>query len=240
MSGVLEVLGNCIESISFRDGLTGSLFMAGLVGGFTHCSAMCGSFVVSQVQGVEKASQSMLVAYHLGRITTYILMAVVFATLLNLAFLYMPVRDFVVGPILMLAGALFLMSAFPKLAQSMPWLYKIQGFLPYKTVMKWSGDLSAQRSFLQRYALGVLLGFVPCGLIVAVVMAASTASSLFDVIVSVAAFGAGTMPALMGVGLMGYKIHQALPNISNGLRQFSLVISGIWLFAMAGYVMWFN
>ncbi len=60
-----------------------SLLNLGFFGGFSHCTAMCGPLVLSQVSyrlentelkefyGLKKLARLSLVSYHLGRITTY-------------------------------------------------------------------------------------------------------------------------------------------------------------------------
>ena len=60
-----------------------SLINLGFFGGFTHCSGMCGPFVLTQVSSrlqtislakfshFERLRSLALIPYHLGRITTY-------------------------------------------------------------------------------------------------------------------------------------------------------------------------
>ncbi|MFM7557469.1 MAG: sulfite exporter TauE/SafE family protein, partial [Alphaproteobacteria bacterium] len=60
-----------------------SLISIGFFGGFTHCTTMCGPFVITQVSsnlskislknynGFAKISGVALLPYHLGRLTTY-------------------------------------------------------------------------------------------------------------------------------------------------------------------------
>ena len=66
--------------------LYGALFLAGLVGSLTHCAGMCGPFVLTQVgAGLEtvpaakmtewtRLRGALLIPYHLGRFTTYVLL----------------------------------------------------------------------------------------------------------------------------------------------------------------------
>ena len=117
---IFNSLNNCLHEVTITYGLYTSLFIAGLVGGFTHCSTMCGPFVLSISGHVEKFKHAMLLPYHFGRITTYIFLAVLLASVLNIAFLFLPIRSLIVAPVLMLAGVLFLISAFPKLTVFFP------------------------------------------------------------------------------------------------------------------------
>ncbi len=233
----LEGVGSCLHGIGLSRGLYVSLFSAGLVGGFTHCASMCGPFVLSQTGSVSKISDSFLIPYHLGRITTYTAMAVVLSGLLNTAFLFLPIRAFVVAPILMLAGVIFLVTAFPALAQIFPWAGRLAMSVPYQWLHKAVQKLSHEGTHLKRYGMGVLLGFMPCGMIVSALMAASTAPTAWESGIAMVSFGAGTMPGLVSVALGGYAINQRFPLAMARIKKGMMVWSAIWLFAMAGFML---
>lgn len=234
----LQTAAGCVHEISLSHGLPLSLFLAGLVGGFTHCTAMCGPFVLAQSEGqIQKMSKSLLLPYHLGRITTYIAMAMVFASLLNVAFLFLPVRALVVAPLLMTAGLIFILTAFPSVGRFFPWLVNLQLFVPYRWLEKIFTHLSTDATVLKRYALGLLLGFMPCGMIVSALMAASTAPSALEAGFAMAAFGVGTVPALVLVAFGGQALQGKYPVFARRARQVMLVWSGLWLFLMAGFML---
>ena len=218
-------------------GLYLSLFMAGLVGGFTHCVTMCGPFVLSQTKNLEKPRQAALVSYHLGRITTYTIIAVLLASVLNLAFLFLPIRSFIVAPILFVAGLVFLVTAFPSLGKLFPWAVSVRLALPYKWLTSLYEILSQHNTFAGKYMLGVLLGFMPCGLIVSALIAAATASSVWGAAMAMVAFGVGTMPALISVALSGQFLEHKYPVVMKHVTQGMMVWSGLWLFALAGFIL---
>mgnify|MGYP000178539619 FL=1 len=157
----LQAIGACFHGISLSQGLVMSLFLAGLVGGFSHCVAMCGPFVMAQSGHVEKLSQAVLLPYHLGRITTYTTLAALISSVFNLVFLYMPVRAYVVAPVLVLAGLIFFVSAFPQLGKLFPWVSAVKISLPYRWFSKGFQKLSHNPNGFKRFGMGLLLGFLP-------------------------------------------------------------------------------
>lgn len=231
---ILQSIGSCLHDISLSDGLVYSLFMAGLVSGATHCVTMCGPFVLSMSGKVEKVRGAVLLPYHLGRLTTYIILAMLLASVLNLAFLYLPIRAYIIAPILITAGLIFLVNAFPKLKVYFSWLDALNIGLPYQWVSRLFNILSQKKTILSQYFTGVLLGFMPCGLIVSALMAAATAPSALSAAFAMAAFGLGTMPALILTALFGQSLQLKFPVAMQRVTQGFMVWSALWLFFMAG------
>ncbi|MBL4803624.1 MAG: sulfite exporter TauE/SafE family protein [Alphaproteobacteria bacterium] len=231
------VILNCIADFSTSYGLSFSLFLAGLVGGFTHCSGMCAPFVLAQTHSdtrLVKLSESLLLPYHLGRMTTYTALAFVLGAFVNLAFLFTGTRALIAAPILMLAGVLFLVSAFPGFARLFPWTVRLQVLPKLNLFSRAVQFFSTNTNGIKRYFMGVLLGFMPCGLVVSAILAASSAASPVQSALAMSAFAVGTMPALMLVGLGGKAVMRKYPNISTRMSQGAMVVSSMWLFALAG------
>jgi len=219
-----------------------SLFVAGLLGGATHCAGMCGPFVLVQVQGLESEGKGMLsrlagaalIPYHAGRITTYVAMAVILGSIVNLAFLFQPAKALIAAPMLTIAGVIFLVSAFPKLSSIFPWAGYIRVSMSYRWVSRLSGALSQNPGMVKRYLLGVLLGFMPCGLVVSALMAAGTAGTALQAGFAMAAFGAGTAVALIVLAIGGGAFVRAFPVTGKRLQQGAMALSALWLFVIAG------
>lgn len=233
----LQNIGHCAHDISLSHGLYVSMLIAGFVGGFMHCTVMCGPFVMAQSGTVEKLKNAALLPYHLGRITTYTMMAIALSTVLNAAFLFLPIRSYVVAPILMIAGLIFLVTAFPALAKIFPWAARVQIAMPYRWLQSGFEKLSTNKTLLGRYGIGVLLGFMPCGMIVSALMAASTAPSPLHAGAAMSLFGMGTMPALISVALGGGLLSRKHPHIMKHVTKGMMVCSALWLFAIAGFIL---
>ncbi len=232
------MLGQCIESFTSSYGLPASLFIGGLVGGFSHCTWMCGSFVIAQAGNngspVFKISPNLLIPYHLGRMTTYVLLAILVSSIVNLAFVFSDLKAIISAPLLITAGLIFLVSAFPKLSNIFPWVLKIKVGVSYKYLSGFVSKLSARSGILGRYFLGVLLGFMPCGLVISALMASTSAPSVFQAAIAMGAFTIGTIPALIIVALGGQGFKYRYPRASIYVSRGGMVVSSIWLFAIAG------
>ena len=178
--------------------------MAGLVGGFTHCAGMCGPFVIAQAGSLGKISSSLLLPYHLGRMTTYVGLATLTNTVINLAFAVSPLKAMIASPMLALAGVIFLVNAFPQLNQVFPWVSKVRISLPYGLISASSKNLLRNPGMVKRYALGVLLGFIPA-------------------------------LALTAAG--GNIFKSMFPRISEYAFKGIMAFNGVWLIAMAGFLL---
>lgn len=227
------MFGECFSQFSASYGLALSLFMAGLAGGFTHCGVMCGSFVLAQSGQGGGFVRRILLPYHLGRVSTYVFLAIIFSGFVNLAFFFKPEYRMLVGaPLLVSAGLVFLISAFPQLGRMFPWNMRLP--FPVSGLMRLVGTLFSSRDPFRRYVLGVMLGFMPCGMVVSALMAAVTAPTVMQSAVAMIAFGAGTMPALLVLSFGGAYMRVFSPTFGIGVRRAFMVISALWLFVLAG------
>ncbi len=233
------MLGQCIESFTSSYGLPASLFVGGLVGGFSHCTWMCGSFVIAQAGNGDgslnsKINASLLIPYHLGRMTAYVIIAILISSIFNLAFIFSDLKVIISALLLVTAGLIFLVSAFPKLSNIFPWVLKIKIGVPYKYIRGFVSKLSGGSGALWRYFIGFLLGFMPCGLVISALMASASAPSVFQSAVAMVAFTIGTIPALIMVAFGGQGFKYKYPRASVYFSRGGMIVSSIWLFALAG------
>ncbi len=231
------MLGQCLTEITTSYGLPISLFLGGLVGGFSHCAWMCAPFVLAQSEGradIHKLKSALLLPYHLGRMTTYVVLAILVSSVINLAFVFSDLKALISAPLLMLAGVVFLVTAFPRLSTVFPWASKLQMAVPYQWISRPISKLSRHSHFMARYGLGVLLGFMPCGLVVSALMASATASNVWAAGMAMAAFTVGTVPALLMVSFGGQAFKQKYPKVSWYVSRGGMVVSSFWLFMLAG------
>ncbi|MCB1539218.1 MAG: sulfite exporter TauE/SafE family protein [Rhodospirillales bacterium] len=231
------MFGQCLTQITTQYGLAGSLFLAGLFGGFTHCVGMCAPFVLAQTHdgpSIRKIGSGLLLPYHLGRLTTYTLMAVALNATLGLAFIYSPLRLLVTVPMLLAAAVFFLVAAFPQMAAMFPWSARV----PLQSLL---GKVSAlgqrfvkRQDVPGRYMLGVILGFMPCGMVTGALLAAAAAPTPLAAGAGMAAFAAGTMPALMILGLGGRGLQVRFPIAMARITRGAMALSSLLLFILAG------
>lgn len=216
MNGLLAELSAgvavCRVAVADNGGLLGGLFLTGLIGSLTHCTGMCGPFVLSQVAArmesvpVERMSEfhrltgAALVPYHLGRATTYAALGAVAAATAGL----------VGGGFRLAAAALLLLAALFLLGMAVPRLKQI--FSTETSGEGWWGRMIGRRARplfatptgVRGYALGVMLGFIPCGLLYAALAAAAAAGNAVAGALAMLAFAAGTVPILFAIGVGGH------------------------------------
>lgn len=227
--------------------LLGALVLAGLVGGVTHCAGMCGPFVLAQVSmGLERVPASemrelsrlkgaALVPYHLGRLTTYSALGALAAALAGELVSLTGFR-WLAALLLALAAAAFLMQGVSRGSGLVASLGRGGGKGRLADALsRLAGPLlSGGGGALRRYALGVVLGFLPCALLYgALAAAASRGDALFGA-VAMAGFTAGTVPGLVGVGLVG---HYAM---RRGGGPVAAVATGLMVInaGLLGYLAW--
>lgn len=224
------VFSECLSFIAPVQGLAASLFLGGLVGSFVHCTPMCGPLVLAQT-GAGRSG--ILVPYHLGRITTYTGMAVLFHSFVNLAGLFSPAKVVLTAFLLGFAALMFLVSALPGLAAVFPWAARVSVPIPTKILDRLARPLMVDPSGWRGYGLGLVLGFMPCGLVVAALMAASTADSAGQAAFAMLSFGAGTAPALVAIGCGGGWIKRKWPLQVRVVSSIVMAGSGLILFWLA-------
>jgi len=104
------------------------------------------------------------------------------------------VFSIIVG-IAMIAIALSLMGVLPPIEVA---LASITGGV---SPMKRMRGLFGRRSLAATLGLGILWGFLPCGLVFAMLVVAASTQTLWGGALTMLAFGLGTVPTLLGFGL---------------------------------------
>ncbi|MBF0095234.1 MAG: sulfite exporter TauE/SafE family protein [Alphaproteobacteria bacterium] len=201
-------LTHCAASVSAGGGLIASLFLAGLLGSVSHCVGMCGPIVLAQVtarlecvpagrmRDWHRLTGAALASYHAGRITVYGVLGAA-AALMAGALVQTSGLRWISGGLLVLAAVLFLGSAIPRAIPRLP------GWLPgWATGL--AGSLPRGTAGPGGYGLGLVLGFIPCGLVYAALVAAAASADPVAGAAGMVAFGLGTVPSLLAVGVFGH------------------------------------
>jgi uncharacterized protein len=188
--------------------LTGALFLAGLAGGATHCAGMCGPFVLAQVAArdagggtLRRLGGAALLPYHAGRLLGYALLGAVAggtAGLLAVATGWRPVLAAPLG----IAALLMLSQGVARLGLRLP-LPRLPARLVEAAIGRLRPLLEAPAGWRGSLLLGFLLSGLPCGLLYGALVGAAAAGSVLGGALAMAAFTLGTVPALVGVGLLG-------------------------------------
>lgn len=88
--------------------------------------------------------------------------------------------------------------------------------------------------FAARFGLGMLLGLIPCGLVMAALMASASTGSALAGGVGMALFGLGTVPALMAVGLAGGVVSRSYSHVYRYVGTAAMGLNSVILFILAG------
>ena len=198
-------------------------FLIGLLGSL-HCIGMCGPIAL-----MIPTSQNpflkffQIITYNFGRVLTYSFFGLFFG-LLGETFRIIEIQQYVsigVGVILIIIvlGTLFSYNKGANKANK----YITKIFFPIKN--KLGKVLGKDRKNL--LAIGILNGFLPCGLIYFALAASLTASSIAGSIGFMAAFGLGTLPAMMGFMYFKSAINKRI-NIKK-VVPYALLIMGVLL-----------
>ncbi len=213
---VLEQVATLCRAVVAGNGpLLSALFLAGLVGGATHCVGMCGPFVLSQVTAragadtdeplteMRRLRGAMLVPYHAGRMTTYVGLGALAAAMTG-GIVDLTGFRWLAAALLLLAAALFLANSVAEIRRLLPRLSIGGSGIPVSVLSRFAGPLLARPTGHRGFALGVALGFLPCGLLYGAIAAAAAAGEPLTGAFAMAAFTLGTVPMLVGVGMAGH------------------------------------
>jgi sulfite exporter TauE/SafE len=188
-------------------GIALGLFAAGGVGGFAHCAPMCGPFVLLQLPGdssvplLRRLGGSLLPGYHLGRFTTYVALGAALGGLGGAVGELAPFR-WVLAALLSAAALAFLLQAM-KPFLPLPRVLPGAAIATATALARRAAPLLRRESVLGSYALGLALGFLPCGFLYAALIAAAATGSALAGAAAMAGFALGTVPALALLGLLG-------------------------------------
>jgi len=216
-----------------------SAWLVGALGGL-HCLAMCGGFLAAA--GARDAESAPLlpaaalvrreVAYHCGRVATYMILGAVFgaagALALNAASIAPWQRGFY------LVGNVFLVLLGASLAigsQRKPWL-QASGARVFGAVLPVVKPLLRQPGTAGRVAFGLVWGLVPCALVYSVLPLALFAGGPAQGAAVMLAFGAGTVPNLLALGALMRRSRRWLDARSMRWAASALLIAfgllGLW------------
>jgi len=197
-------------------GIVLGLLLAGAAGSAMHCVPMCGGFVLGQVADRvarlpathlcewRRIGAGVLLPYHLGRLTTYAALGAL-AGAGGGVLAGLPRFGWLSAALLLLAAALFLLHALRRLAPAFAsGLAGLERAPPGwgRTIARISARIDRSRAG-GGYALGLVLGLLPCGFLYAALTAASATFSPLYGGLGMLAFGLGTAPALIAVGIAG-------------------------------------
>lgn len=196
-------------------------FLLGLVGS-AHCAGMCGPLALAlpatgSNRGTFLAGRLL---YNVGRIVTYTLLGAVFG-LLGEGFALAGLQRWVslLGGLVILLGLI----ASSRFAPGLP-ILRVVGWLRSKL-----GRLLKERSFTANFAFGLLNGLLPCGLVYVAALGAAALGDWLLGLAFMAAFGLGTVPMLLALGLAGPRLQWLLRGKVERLVPATMALAAVLL-----------
>lgn len=212
-------------------------FVIGLLGA-GHCLGMCGGISAALSFALPQASINtkyrIIAAYNLGRISSYTFMGMASGVLGSM-----------LDPGLLNISGLPLLRIFAALMLMLMGLYisgwwRILGTLEragagiWRCIQPLSRKLLPVKSLKNAVLLGVLWGWLPCGLIYsALVYALAQAHPVSSALVMFS-FGLGTLPALILAGVAGEQLRAVFQNYRfRAAMAVLLIVYGLWTLVFA-------
>jgi uncharacterized protein len=193
-----------------------------------HCAQMCGPIVLSYSMGGRGTAAGHL-CYNGGRLITYAVLGAL-AGAMGHAMGFMgrlagiQQTAAMVSGVLMIIAGVFMTGAIP--AQR---LVQLDRFGVSTLFSRTIGRLILAPGALSKLALGLAMGFLPCGLLYAALLKAASTGAPLDGAASMAAFGAGTAGTLLAIGIFSSAVTLRLGRWSNRLATASVVVMGVFL-----------
>lgn len=211
-----------------------AVFMIGLLGGFSHCTGMCGGFVMTYSLKIAEKESSIKTSwlkkltphllYNSGRLLSYTILGEVFGFIGGTISVVMSIRDFQ-GALQLLAGV-FMVIIGAELAGWLP--AKSRDYFPGLNAFK--NLVSGLFNKINRqniFGIGFVLGFIPCGLVYAAGAYAASTESILGGMLTMLVFGLGTFPAMMIVGLAAGSIRPELRSKLYAAASVLVMVLGI-------------
>ena len=219
---------NFLAGISADFALLNAMFIVGLMGA-GHCIGMCGGIVA--VLGANGPSGRLLIGYNLGRIISYCiaggLAGALVATVAGERYLsLMPLLRTVAAALIILMG-LYIAGWCSVLRH-----LESAGQIVWRRVQPLAVRLGQPQGASKAIVVGMLWGWLPCGLVYSALGQALVSGSATTGALSMLAFGLGTLPAMLAGGWFSSRLARLLQ--SPVLRQ----IMGLGLIAVGVFMIW--
>lgn len=180
-----------------------AVFLIGILGG-THCAGMCGGIVSALTVPApgQPPAWRLHLAYNLGRIFSYSIAGAVMGAIGSLGLLLenlLPIQMglYIAANVMLIALGLYLLGVTRALA-----LTERIGQRLWRRIQPLTRRFLPARSAAQAFPLGMLWGWLPCGLVYSVLTTALLTGSAMRGAATMLAFGLGTLPNLMLAGVL--------------------------------------
>ncbi len=210
-------------------------FLAGLLGA-GHCFGMCGG--IAGGLGAMSAGRGAVAAaltFNGARVLSYAILGGVAATLLGVTGEVLALPDW--GRWLRWATAILIALVGLQFLFNLRVLAVIErgGARVWRKVSPLVQRAAGARGAGGRLALGLAWGLLPCGLVYTILLTAASTGSFPEGALVMLAFGAGTLPALLGMTLWAPALASLLQDqVFRRLMGIALILLAAWSVLMMG------
>ncbi len=208
-------------------------FIMGLLSSM-HCVGMCGSIIGTltlsldaDIRQNKKRLLPFVFNYNAGRVTSYTLAGSLLGVVQSLLVMSMDESTGyrilqILSAVVMGSAGFYIAGWFPRFA----YIEKI-GLHFWRAIEPYGRKLIPVKTYSQAYLFGMVWGWLPCSLVYTALALASTAGGVSQSAFTMLFFGLGTIPAVMGIGIMTGILTKL-----SGLQRFRQLI-GILMIALA-------
>jgi len=212
--------------------LLAAALVTGLLGS-AHCFGMCGGlsglFAVNASVASLRSQLPMAVVYNIGRVISYAIFGSIVGVL----------GKSIVGSIPQLAAPVRLLSGLLIVIVGLQVAFNWRFLAPVEKAgaKLWNRIAPAARGLLpvtslpKALGLGLLWGWLPCGLVYSVLLLAASTTSATNGGLVMIAFGVGTMPAMILTGMSASRLSQFMSRRRLGAGLL-IVLIGVLTLAM--------
>ena len=231
--------------MSFDPAFTSSYLVAFVMGLFSsmHCIGMCGSIIGTltlslspEIRNNKKRLLPFVFNYNFGRITSYAIAGALVGAIEALLTMHLGETHGhrflqLLSAVIMASAGLYIAGWFPRFAY-----IEKTGMLLWKKIEPYGRKLIPVKNLKQAYLFGMIWGWLPCGLVYSTLALAATAGDASKSSLTMLAFGLGTLPAVIGVGVMT----QLLTRLSR-IKRFKEAVGLLMIIlALFATVPWLN
>jgi len=200
-----------------------SALLVGLIGSL-HCAGMCGPIAIAipldNQNWFTRLTGTLL--YNIGRTITYALLGAIFGLAgLGLALGGLQQWVSIALGTLMILGVLI-----PKVGALGKGVTRISSLLTTR-VKRLFGKYFTVRSYPSLFILGVLNGFLPCGLVYIALAGALVMSQVYQGALYMVFFGLGTIPMMMALSLAGNVVSFRLRGRLSKVLPYFIILLGL-------------
>ena len=205
--------------------LLATAFVTGLLGS-AHCFGMCagisGLFAINVNVASMKTQVPNAIAYNVGRVLSYAVLGAAVAMIGKTMVSGIP--D-IAAPVRFASGVLIILVGL-QLAFNWRLLSPLEnaGAKLWNRIAPAAKGLVPVETTTQALGLGLIWGWLPCGLVYSVLLLAATTTDPIGGGLVMVAFGLGTMPAMIATGLSASKLAQFLSGKRLGAGLLIVVI----------------